>query len=94
MSSNIFEVIQTDVQYVEVDRPSYILVEQTVPAYIEVVTKGPQGPPGDVGNAALFLQKENHLAEYANDSQAQQSAQTNLGLGMVDPLAYYILAKA
>ena len=114
MDNNFVAITQTDVQYVETDRPSVIvveqsnpsyievvndtptvvLVEQVTPAYVEVVTKGPQGPPGDIGNADLFLQKENHLAEYANDSQAQQSVQTNIGLGMVDPLAYYILAKA
>lgn len=104
MDSNFVAVTQADVQYVDADQSSVILVEQVVPAYIEVinntptyvevVTKGPQGPPGDVGDVSLFLQKENHLSEYANDPQAQQSAQINLGFGMVDPLAYYILAKA
>lgn len=93
MYSNFIEIVSSTAD-IRSDLSSVILVEQVNSAYIEVVTRGPQGPPGDAGNAALFLQKENHLAEYANDSQAQQSAQTNLGLGMVDPLAYYILAKA
>ncbi len=94
MSSNFLEINQTELQYVEVGLPSAIIVEQTNPVYIEVVTEGPQGPPGERENPELFLQKENHLAEYANDIEAQQSAQSNLGLGVVDPLAYYILAKA
>ena len=93
MYSNFIEIVSSTAD-IRSDLSSVILVEQVKSAYIEVVTRGPQGPPGDVGNADLFLQKENHLSEYANDSQAQQSAQTNLGLGTVDPLAYYILAKA
>ena len=36
----------------------------------------------------------NRLSEYAANPAAQTAAQTNLGLGSTDPLAYYILAKA
>lgn len=83
MSSNFLEI-----------NHSTIIVEQINPTYIEVVTEGPQGPPGERENPELFLQKENHLDEYADDLEAQQRVQSNLGLGIVDPLAYYILAKA
>lgn len=36
----------------------------------------------------------NRLSEIAADPTAQLDAQQNIGLGAVDPLAYYILAKA
>ena len=36
----------------------------------------------------------NRLSEYALNPAAQTAAQANLGLGVSDPLAYYILAKA
>ena len=36
----------------------------------------------------------NRLSEFAADPATQEAAQANLGLGAVDPLAYYILAKA
>ena len=67
---------------------------------VTVVTEGQQGPPGppgprgaigDAGGALLAL---NRLSELATDPAAQADAQTNIGLGAVDPLAYYILAKA
>ena len=55
---------------------------------------GPAGPPGPIGDADGALLVANRLSELATDAQAQADAQTNLGLGAVDPLAYYILAKA
>ena len=55
---------------------------------------GPAGPPGPVGDAGGALLVNNRLAELSTDPAAQTEAQTNLGLGTVDPLAYYILAKA
>ena len=55
---------------------------------------GPPGQPGPVGNADGALLVVNRLSELATDAQAQADAQANLGLGAVDPLAYYILAKA
>ena len=58
---------------------------------------GPQGPacpPGPIGDAGGALLVTNRLAELATDPQAQADAQAHLGLGTVDPLAYYILAKA
>ena len=55
---------------------------------------GPQGSPGPIGNADGVLLVVNRLSELATDPAAQADAQTNLGLGAVDPLAYYILAKA
>ena len=36
----------------------------------------------------------NRFSEYALNPAAQTAAQANLGLGVSDPLAYYILAKA
>lgn len=55
---------------------------------------GPAGPPGPVGDVAGALLVSNRLSELSTDPQAQVAAQANLGLGTVDPLAYYILAKA
>lgn len=55
---------------------------------------GPAGPPGPVGDAGGALLVNNRLAELSTNPAAQTEAQTNLGLGVADPLAYYILAKA
>ena len=56
--------------------------------------QGPPGPPGPIGDAGGALLVTNRLSEFAADPAAQADAQTNLGLGVADPLAYYILAKA
>lgn len=55
---------------------------------------GPAGPPGPVGDADGALLVNNRLNEFAGDTAAQEQAQANLGLGVADPLAYYILAKS
>ena len=55
---------------------------------------GPPGPRGAIGDAGGALLASNRLSELATDPAAQADAQTNLGLGAIDPLAYYILAKA
>ena len=52
---------------------------------------GEPGPPGPVGDALLAT---NRLSELATNPAAQEAAQANLGLGVVDLLAYYILAKS
>ena len=59
-----------------------------------VVTRGIPGPPGKNGGGSGALLIDNRLNEFAGDTVAQAQAQTNLGLGVADPLAYYILAKA
>ncbi len=56
--------------------------------------RGETGPPGPIGDAAGALLVSNALSELATDPATQVQAQANLGLGSVDPLAYYILAKA
>ena len=55
---------------------------------------GPKGDTGPIGDAAGALLVSNRLSELASDPATQEAAQANLGLGAVDPLAYYILAKA
>lgn len=55
---------------------------------------GEPGPPGPVGDAGGALLVTNRLSELAADPAAQVAAQQNIGLGTVDPLAYYILAKS
>ena len=55
---------------------------------------GPPGPPGPIGDARGALLVSNALSELATDPETQVRAQTNLGLGSADPLAYYILAKS
>ena len=55
---------------------------------------GPPGPPGKNGDDSGALLIDNRLNEFAGDTAAQVQAQANLGLGVADPLAYYILAKS
>lgn len=85
--------------------PDVLLAEATqILAVVEEATQilavaeqgppGPQGPAGPVGDAGGALLVTNRLSELATDPQAQADAQAHLGLGAVDPLAYYILAKA
>ena len=59
-----------------------------------VVTRGVPGPPGKNGDGSGALLIDNRLNEFAGDTVAQAQAQANLGLGVADPLAYYILAKS
>lgn len=59
-----------------------------------VVTRGVPGPPGKNGDGSGALLIDNRLNEFAGDTAAQEQAQANLGLGVADPLAYYILAKS
>ena len=59
-----------------------------------VVTRGIPGPPGKNGDGSGALLIDNRLNEFAGDTAAQEQAQANLGLGVADPLAYYILAKS
>lgn len=75
-----------------------VLVEQVESVEIVAVAEqgppGPPGPPGQIGDAGGALLAANRLSEFAADPAAQADAQQNIGLGVVDPLAYYILAKA
>ena len=59
-----------------------------------VVMRGIPGPPGKNGDGSGALLIDNRLNEFAGDTAAQEQAQANLGLGVADPLAYYILAKS
>ena len=62
---------------------------------IQVIAVAEQGPPGrDADKVTDALLISNRLSEFASDPAAQTDAQSNLGLGGTDPLAYYILAKA
>lgn len=67
-----------------------VVVERESAPRTVVVTRGIPGPAGDASGALLV---DNRLSEF-NTPAAREQAQTNLGLGAVDPLAYYILAKA
>ena len=64
------------------------VVDQVV---VEVAVQGIPGPPGKDGSGALLI--DNRLNEFDTPA-AREQAQANLGLGVADPLAYYILAKA
>lgn len=59
----------------------------------EIITEAVQGPPGPPGDASGALLVGNRLSEFDTPA-AREQAQANLGLGVADPLAYYILAKA
>ena len=54
------------------------------------LTRLPLNPGGD-GDALLV---QNRLSELSTTTADQEAAQANIGLGAVDPLAYYILAKS
>ena len=55
---------------------------------------GPPGPKGDNGDPSGALLRMNKLSEFVGDHDAQVEVQQNIGLGITDPLAYYILAKS
>ena len=79
---------------------SLLVQEKERLVLFEVGKQGPPGPPGPVGPKGPIgdsdgaLLASNRLSELAADPQSQADAQANLGLGLVDPLAYYILAKS
>lgn len=72
------------------DTETDVLVEQPEEIIITEAVQGPPGPPGDASGALLV---GNRLSEFDTPA-AREQAQANLGLGVADPLAYYILAKA
>lgn len=76
-------------QTVVVKTPSSTVVQSTQ-ARTVVVVRGVPGPAGDASGALLI---GNRLSEFDTPA-AREQAQANLGLSVVDPLAYYILAKA
>ena len=73
----------THTAVVVAEKPRHVIVTRGIP--------GPRGKNGD-GSGALLI--DNRLNEFAGDTVAQAQAQANLGLGVADPLAYYILAKS
>lgn len=75
-----------------VEREVDVVLEQSEPEEI-IVTEAVQGPPGPPGDPSGALLIGNRLSEFDTPA-AREQAQANLGLGVVDPLAYYILAKA
>lgn len=90
-----------DTELLIIDDESEIIIEvDTDVEVLEVAAQGPRGPqgpagpPGPIGDAGGALLVANRLSELAADPAAQTDAQSNLGLGGIDPLAYYILAKA
>lgn len=81
--------------------PAQVVVETVETLVVlEVAVQGKPGPPGKkgdpgpIGDAAGAFLVSQRLGEIAGNSAAQVEAQANLGLGLSDPLAYYILAKA
>ena len=82
------------------DTETDVLVEREVDVVLEkseqeeiIITEAVQGPPGPPGDPSGALLVGNRLSEFDTPA-AREQAQANLGLGVVDPLAYYILAKA
>lgn len=95
MSSNCGDDELTDVVIDAIESTVVDEVEVTqIVAVAEQGPPGPPGPPGPIGDADGALLVSNRLSEFAADPAAQADAQQNIGLGAVDPLAYYILAKA
>ena len=87
-----------DTELLIIDDESEIIIEvDTDVEVLEAAAQGPPGPPGPrgaIGDAGGALLVTNRLSELAADPATQEAAQANLGLGAIDPLAYYILAKA
>ena len=80
-----------DTELLIIDDESEIIIEvDTDVEVLEAAAQGPPGPPGDPSGALLI---GNRLSELDTPA-AREQAQANLGLGVADPLAYYILAKA
>ena len=80
-----------DTELLIIDDESEIIIEvDTDVEVLEAAAQGPPGPPGDPSGALLI---GNRLSEFDTPA-AREQAQANLGLGVADPLAYYILAKA
>ena len=75
-----------------VEREVDVVLEKSEPEEI-IITEAVQGPPGPPGDASGALLVGNRLSEFDTPA-AREQAQANLGLGVVDLLAYYILAKA
>ena len=75
-----------------VEREVDVVLEKSEPEEI-IITEAVQGPPGLPGDASGALLVGNRLSEFDTPA-AREQAQANLGLGVADPLAYYILAKA
>ena len=75
-----------------VEREVDVVLEKSEPEEI-IITEATQGPPGPPGDASGALLVGNRLSEFDTPA-AREQAQANLGLGVADPLAYYILAKA
>ena len=75
-----------------VEREVDVVLEKSEPEEI-IVTEAVQGPPGPPGDPSGALLIANRLSEFDTPA-AREQAQANLGLGVADPLAYYILAKA
>lgn len=75
-----------------VEREVDVVLEKSEPEEI-IITEAVQGPPGPPGDPSGALLVGNRLSEFDTPA-AREQAQANLGLGVIDPLAYYILAKA
>ena len=75
-----------------VEREVDVVLEKSEPEEI-IITEAVQGPPGPPGDASGALLVGNRLSEFDTPA-AREQAQANLGLGVADPLAYYILAKS
>ena len=75
-----------------VEREVDVVLEKSEPEEI-IITEAVQGPPGPPGDPSGALLVGNRLSEFDTPA-AREQAQANLGLGVADPLAYYILAKS
>lgn len=92
-SGTTFVTTATPVVLVTPPQVQTTVVSGEKPRHV-VVTRGVPGPPGKSGDGSGALLIDNRLGEFAGDTAAQEQAQANLGLGVADPLAYYILAKS
>ena len=98
--ADVLLVAETQILAVTDEVVQVLAVADEALPILSIAEQGPPGPPGpkgekgDIGDPDGALLVSNRLAEFASDPVAQAEAQTNLGFGATDPLAYYILAKA
>lgn len=94
MTTDVIVLVQPEQVVVNTRDKVTVIESSSAPVVISQLSEGPQGPPGPPGDASGALLISNALSELATDPDTQVRAQTNLGLGNIDPLAYYILAKS